>query len=251
MSTKFLPVIARKKAGGAGGDTWTANNAVLSAQDAALKAYWKMEDTSDSIGSNTLVNTNGVTFTAGKRDDAATSVAASSQWLGAPYSADFHPGSSNFAVSFWANFDDVASDNATVFGPTLDLDRSWMIFSNADEFFFYASTDGATWDLVSALSFGSIPDQVYTHFALIRVGNNWRTYRNGSLVNSVTAAGTVFDNGHQLYFFTNQGASKRYTEGQFDEVPIWKGHTLADATDANTFAGDSGLYNSVTGAFLI
>jgi hypothetical protein len=239
-------------AGAAPGDTWTANNATLSAQDAYLKAYWKMEDTSDSIGSHTLTLAGGAAFTAGKHNNALKTDGVTTKYAYAPYSVDWRVGSGTFACSVWAKRDSTSDVNVVIAGPGIDnpgVDQSWFIFFNTSNVSFYASADGVTYGIVSGLSMGTSVLNTYAHYFMIRLpGDLWRTYKDGSNTGSLVSAGTVWDSSlpfHMGY----QPFNGRVFGGQIDEVAYWKTHTLADSSAADAFA--SALYNGGPGAFLI
>jgi hypothetical protein len=65
-------------------------------------AFWKMSDTTDSVGTANLTNHNGVTFPAGKIGNAALLVAANSHWLDCPLNAgiQWSPGQP-WVMSLW------------------------------------------------------------------------------------------------------------------------------------------------------
>ena len=70
-----------------------------------LVAYYKLEDTTATTGGQNLTNNGTVTFSAGKLNNAANFVSASSQYLIAADNAIFHMGTStNFTIACWVKF---------------------------------------------------------------------------------------------------------------------------------------------------
>ncbi len=65
----------------------------------SLISYYKLEDATDSFGSNNLANNNGVSFVAGKVSNAASTTAASSEYFGTPTSMGITGGT--ISMSAW------------------------------------------------------------------------------------------------------------------------------------------------------
>jgi hypothetical protein len=81
----------------AGGSTSTLLN--------GLQVYYKLEDLTDSSGNSlTLTNHGTVTFTAGKVNNAANFVSASSQYLTHVDATQFKMGTGDFSYAFWIKF---------------------------------------------------------------------------------------------------------------------------------------------------
>jgi hypothetical protein len=81
----------------AGGSTSTLLN--------GLQVYYKLEDLTDSSGNSlTLTNHGTVTFTAGKVNNAANFVSASSQYLSHANATAYQMGTGDFSFAFWVKF---------------------------------------------------------------------------------------------------------------------------------------------------
>ncbi len=74
-----------------------------------LLAYWKLDETSgsrvDSIGTNSLTDTNTVTSTTGKKGSASQFTAANSEYLSIPSNANLSTGDVSFTWAFWFYMD--------------------------------------------------------------------------------------------------------------------------------------------------
>jgi Concanavalin A-like lectin/glucanases superfamily len=70
-----------------------------------LRVYYKLGDLTDSSGNSlTLTNHGGVTFTAGKVNNAANFVSASTQYLSHADAAPFQMGTGDFSYALWIKF---------------------------------------------------------------------------------------------------------------------------------------------------
>ena len=225
------------------GDTWTANNATLSAQDGFQVAYWKAEDTADSIGVNTLANT-GATFTAGKNNNAFT-LNGSTQYLSASDSADFNWGSGDLTVSVWVFFSSV-SQNSCIFnqGDT-SANRLTIWWNNSTNVLSFQSFESSSWRLLYNIDFDPTISTWY-HICMTRVGNTWETYINASTQTKTLDAGSYSNAMPDLtgnFVIGSRLWEPLYHNGKIDEFGIWKGYGADQA-----FV--TALYNSGTGAFL-
>jgi hypothetical protein len=84
-----------------------------------LKVYYKLEDTSDSSGNGlTLTNHGTVTFTAGKVNNAANFVSASSQYLNHVNATPYQMGTGDFTYAFWIKFTATGARSIMDYGQT-------------------------------------------------------------------------------------------------------------------------------------
>jgi hypothetical protein len=93
---------------------------------------------------------------------------------------------------------------------------------------FYAASVGATsWDLVNGLSLGQttagFPHQQWYHYAVSREGDVWRTFRNGTLISSLTKSGTIQRNNAPLLIGGTGDTGMNPDAGYTDNLRISKG----------------------------
>lgn len=239
-------LVNRRKHFRTASSTWTANNETISAYDSYLKAYYHLEDTSDSAGTHTLTNVDSVSFaTDGKHNKCAT-LNGSSQSLYAAGHADFNPGAGDFFLSMWVN---LASSGGQVFCGCVwnSGNRGWNFQTQSNLLFRY-STDGSnytnvpfTWTPVTG---------AWVNVAIGRAGADLRAYVNGSQVGDTHNIGTstIYDQSDDPYEIGVETGSG-YLNGSIDEHGFWKGMSFVDVAAMDTLV--SALYNSGTGAFLI
>lgn len=90
----------------------------------------------------------------------------------------------------------------------------------------WASSDGTGWDLIhgdaGGSGIGSIPLELdaWSHIAMVRQGDNWKTYINNQVDLDITAAGTIVskDEYKQLGMWADVG---NWTNGVMDEFAIF------------------------------
>jgi RHS repeat-associated protein len=242
----------------------TATGTVATTSVTTPASYWKFDEVSgtaaDSAGSNTLSNNNTVTFSAGKKNNAANLVAASSQ-------------SFSIASGSWANLD-----------PTTSFSTSFWVkltsLPGASEYSVLSKSDGTTVDYrvmigetVSGVngiyvawsdngSFGSAP----AHYGECRSGANYFTAGDvGSwvhialVVDAAAQSCTSYKNGTPTGL-TNEGSATsisqsavrfdvgrygtiRYLNGSLDELRFWKNYKLT-STEVYTLMSALGLGNT-------
>jgi hypothetical protein len=225
-------------------DTWTANNAILSAQDAARVAAYKAEDTSDSIGSNTLTNV-GATFTSGKHNDAFT-LGSNKHLFAANASAwDFAGGA--FMIRTWVRQSSSPTVPRILVHDDVDGTRGWLLLTLSGPVTFGAF-NGVT---NRQLDGTSLTNGVYRDIVVIRYANTMALYEDGSEVDTVDVTGFTISNPSVGMFVGSDEDGGNGWSDQIDEVTIWKGHGITNKTESDAFIGNDGLYNSGTGAFLI
>lgn len=59
---------------------------------------------------------------------------------------------------------------------------------------FYSSSDGATWDIANAQSFGAISTATWYHIAVARNGNDYGLFKDGALIASFSSSLTPINN---------------------------------------------------------
>lgn len=179
-------------------------------------AYYKLDEASgnaaDSVGSNTLTNTN-VTYGTGKINNGAVFNSTSDTLIGTSIP-------NPHAFTFWYN---VTANNSRVFLANASPDNTiqsdavstptWLIYDGAANRSFTTTIKNTTW----------------TFIAFIRNGSNYDLYENGSYQESVASNQISFD---------KIGRSGSDIAGTIDEVGIWSYLSSSDvATLYNSGAG--------------
>lgn len=93
----------------------------------------------------------------------------------------------------------------------------------------YITSDGATWDIANAKSFGTLVLNTWTHYAISRSGNTYKTFKNGVVQDTWTSSATIYPSTDNFSIGLYNGG---YYGGYIDEVRIVKGY--AEYTDTFT-----------------
>lgn len=151
-------------------------------------------------------------------------------YLTTPQSTDVNFGSGNFTIDLWLYYIDTAptsnyftslvqqipaySGQTTLYGFGLVI--------NAGIVMFYASTGGSSWDIVNGMSLGAIPTNSWIHIAIVRNGNTFTGYINGTAISSATSSATLADSTGNLMIGSHYTTAYRLV-GYIDELRISKG----------------------------
>jgi hypothetical protein len=226
-------------------DTWTANNATISAQDGSLSTYWKMEDLADSVGTSTFTNVGSATFTSGKNNN-AVSLNGSTQYLTTTSNSGLGFGTGDFTISQWVNADslgDTTNAGMKVFARFANgADGSRLVYGFKGSYFYALNPAGSERPFGSPGVAHGLSTGSWNHFVLVRNSTVLYLYINGSLVDSGAFNVDISSTGLAYIGYYNGSYGK--LDGQMDELCIWKGYG-ADLTFVQA------LYNSGTGSFYV
>ncbi len=205
-----------------------------------LISYWKLKDTADSHGSNTLTNNNGVTFVAGKIGDAANFVAASSQFLHVASNASLQTGDIAFTFSGWFKATSGAGTHCILAkDPAATANEYQLYVDNSDTRLNFAVNDGATKTVsVTGLSTSAWHFFVAWHDPV--ANKIFLQVDNGSVAETATGTLAVANSGaFGIGALAVPDFSLNDYEGPIDEIGFWKRLlTAQERTD---------LYNSGAG----
>ena len=146
-------------------------------------------------------------------------------------SSDFNVASGNFTVDFW--FYTLNTARQALWAFTNDI-RLGMDYHNQGtrNINIWASSNGTNWDLINADPGGngigtiSLTANAWHHIAVVRNGNNWRTYLDGVKDVDITVSGTVTSNcGTENLNIGRWGYSANHfwNSGYIDEFRFSKG----------------------------
>ena len=132
-------------------------------------------------------------------------------------SADWHFGSGDFTVEYFARHDLTEVDAGLAqYGPS---NRGWAIFESTI-MDFYWSTTGANQTNVS----GSFSGGTWIHRAISRVGNSVYLYADGTRIATGDMTGVTINNSTRpLVIGANNDGASAYYDGGFAQVRITKG----------------------------
>jgi hypothetical protein len=142
-----------------------------------------------------------------------------STYLSVPTSEDFNFGTGDFTIDWWEYRTDY-NIWASVISQTGD---AWLIgtyeyIAPGHQLSLFISGTGR-WSIASSKSMGLMILNTWTHYALTRSGNTFRTFQNGIKISEWTSSESVQGSGNVLIGLWNDG----YYKGNIDEVRISKG----------------------------
>ena len=87
------------------------------------------------------------------------------------------------------------------------------------------TTNGSSWNLIPVNTpFGSLTNNTFHHFALVRYGSTLTGYLDGVGTVLTTSAGTVYDAGHNVHIGADTNNYR--LKGQLDDLLVLKGQAL-------------------------
>lgn len=213
-----------------------------------LVSYWKLGDTADSVGSNTLTNNGTVTFSAGKIGNAANFVAASSQYLSRADNASLSI-TGDMTLSMWVYISTQPSGTYYVLGSKYlgtgnqrSFEFRYGDVAGTKKFEFRNSSDGTGANTAIGTIDSSLATTTWTHVVCVYTASagTAQIYVNGSSVGTISSLKTnIFDSTALYGIGGNNNGDGDFLNGSLDEYGIWS-RTLSGAEI-------TALYNSGAG----
>lgn len=194
----------------------------------SLVSYWKLDNTSDSVGSNTLTNNNSVTFVAGKIGNCANFVSASSQYFTG--SSLGISGSSARSVSFWYNMTSYANNQEFIGWGPLTSNNYWYVFTTSSGNINVSQYGSASLTTTNTFGTGS-----WIHVGVTYDGSgslsssSTKIYVNGVLQATNSPSNSAMNTTATPFAIgaRSDGAAD-YVNGKMDEVGVWSRALSAD-----------------------
>jgi hypothetical protein len=188
-----------------------------------IVSYWKLEDLTDSVGSNTLTNNNTVTFSAGKISNGANFARASSQSLSRADNASLSL-TADLTASFWLYLSSSPS-SGEVYGLFAKADSYKMFYQNASgtlKFTIETKAAGSTYTDINY----TLATSTWYHVVWTKSGTTNTIYVNGVSIGTGSASATMNDNANAFYLGFE--ATTGYLNGSLDEFALWSRAITAD-----------------------
>ena len=158
-------------------------------------------------------------------------------WLSIPSSTDFAFGTDDFTIDFWININTIIADNR-LFWFSNDTAERWenfaMEWTSGNTFYIQVAESGnwRTWS-------GSLTADTWHHLALVRSGNTFYLFKDGTSLGTQTDTGTIVAAPCR---FGQQDDAATPLDGNLDEIRISKG--IARWT--SNFTPDTSPYDTNT-----
>jgi hypothetical protein len=182
-------------------------------------------DSSPVPGTVTMVNGASLSTAQKKWGTASIFTDGTNDYVTVADSAPLRISGGDFTIEGWVYFPAVTGTGYVVTkgllgGTTVG---AWSVYRNGTALEFYCSSNGATWNVVSALSMGTVAAAGWYHFAVNRTGSVYRTYLNGAFVATATNAGVILEDAASLYIGSDRGTTG-YGNQYLDDLRITKGY---------------------------
>jgi hypothetical protein len=203
-------------------------------------------DNSPSPKTVTSVNGAAISTVQSKFGGASGFFDGSDDYLTVPDNSAFDFGTGDFTIEYW----EYRTSNA-VFKPGISRNSSgqppWMVgWTESGNINFFAG-NGSSWSIASAVSMGVIIINSWTHYAVTRQGNTFRTFQNGTQISTFTSTATIPNGAAPLEI--GRYAATYYYPGYLDELRLTKGvarYTGNFTPENSQFYNNRSLYQSLT-----
>ncbi len=203
-----------------------------------LVSYWKLDEASgnaaDSVGGNTLTNTNTVTYSAGKINNGANFASASSQQL--KKTGGVISGATAMSISYWVK---TSTTSGTTVGQysTAVAGVWWIQIGTGTGYTTFLDYNGSS--VFVATDTVNVADGNW-HFVVVTInsglttvnistdGSSFRTY-------TITSIGSLGNQDFALGF-----SNSNYLNGSLDEVGIWS-RELTSGEVTSLYNGGAGI----------
>ncbi|MFZ2809455.1 MAG: LamG domain-containing protein [Desulfosalsimonadaceae bacterium] len=155
----------------------------------------------------------------------------SGDYISTPQHADHDFGSGDFTIGGRLRTATIAGGERTLYYQGTNGYTPILIEFNGSALQLYMSSNGSSWDIASAKSFGNLSAETWYHFELDRSGNNFYLFLGGALIDTFSSAATLLTPPSTLQIGGSSG-QEQYYNGWIDELYINKG--LARHTEAFT-----------------
>jgi hypothetical protein len=86
---------------------------------------------------------------------------------------------------------------------------------------FWSSSNGSTFDVSNGTGIGTLTAGTWTHIAVTRSGNTIYLFNNGTLINTISVSGALWNTGGSLCVGSQDGIW--FAPGNYDEVRFING----------------------------
>ncbi|MFZ5643770.1 MAG: LamG-like jellyroll fold domain-containing protein [Bacillota bacterium] len=147
----------------------------------------------DSSGTNKTVSVGAgspVTSTAQSKFGGSSIYIPSGSRVDISNSADFDFGSGNFTVDWW-EYRTSLTDGGVAINRGENINYTpWMFgYCYSGNVYAYLSSTGTSWD--ATINMGAVTLNTWTHWAVVRSGNNIYTFKNGQLTSTTSYTATI------------------------------------------------------------
>jgi hypothetical protein len=145
-------------------------------------------------------------------------------WCQIANNAAFKFGSGNFTIEYWFYPTNITGVKQHI-NPDNGANTSYAIITNGSALLYYlSSVGGTTWNIASGVSIGTATLNSWQHLALVRNGNVFTPYLNGTAGTATTSSAALFDFTSEIRIGSDSlSAAPSPFQGYIDDLRITKG----------------------------
>lgn len=177
------------------------------------------EDLTDSSGNGLTISNSGVTVSTAQSKFGGKSLYFNGSTAALTIKSDvFNFGSGDFTVDWWEY---CTGNSATRFSLSINGGCGGVCAGGSGNGnALYMGTTGTSWDMFSGAAAFSKTANQWVHWAFVRNGTSFKTYRNGTLYWSGTASGSIYWNGAGFVVGSFLYDANHYYGGYIDEFRV-------------------------------
>lgn len=206
--------------------------------------------TDSSPNNLTVTSNNGakITSSISKFGNASLFLDGTDDYVTVVDSSKLDFGSGDFTIEYWEYRINNTNSSPTLARNTNSFTPYFIWHGGSSTIELYLSSNGSSWDVASAVSMGTIITNAWTHYAVTRNGNTFRTFQNGTQISSFTSAATLPAGSGELQI-GRYTTSFYFKGGYIDELRITKGvarYTSNFTTSSVQFPNNNYVSQSLT-----
>jgi hypothetical protein len=135
-------------------------------------------------------------------------------------------GSGDFTIEMWVYFSSFTDGKALISKGWNSINSPILIYQDAvnNKLSFYASSNGSSWDIANAVAIisGAPSLNTWYHISVVRSGNTFYTFNNGTQTSTFTSSASLFSTTQPLTIGGSSTGGNNFN-GYIDELRITKG----------------------------
>jgi hypothetical protein len=149
-------------------------------------------------------------------------------YLSVANNAAFLLATNNFTIEFWVYPTNVSSTQS-ILSKGAGGYSPFLIQNSSGSGLIYISSAGSAWDVASGVSLGTIPISTWTHIAITREGNTFKTFKNGIQVSTFSSSASLYNPANPVTIGYNGGGYPEAFYGNISNLRIVNGTALYTA----------------------